>query len=91
MANYDAQSALSGGAVASPVRVDIDYERMNFILCRWLEGKEEDIDKFTGSRQTLVCHDLWDKTVCLFPGNWDLDYAKDKNPNLVFRSISQVN
>ena len=72
-------------------RVDIDYERMNLILCRWLEGKEEDIEKFTGSRQTLVCHDLWDKTVCLFPGNWDLDYAKDKNPNLVFRSISQVN
>lgn len=72
-------------------RVDIDYERMSFALCRWLEGSEEDVDKFSGSRQTMVCEDLWKRTVCLFPGNWDLDYAKEKNPNLVFRSISQVN
>jgi peptide chain release factor 3 len=72
-------------------RVDIDYEKMSFNLCRWLEGSEEAVDKFSGSRQTMVCLDLWDRTVCLFPGNWDLDYAKEKNPSLVFRSISQVN
>ena len=72
-------------------RVDIDYERMPYAHCRWLEGKQEAVDKFTGSRQTLVCTDLWEKTVCLFPGGWDLDYAKEKNPDLVFRSISQVN
>jgi len=72
-------------------RVEINYEKMSYSLCRWLEGPEEAIEKFSGSRQTMVCTDLWDKTVCLFPGNWDLDYAKDKNPDLVFRSISQVN
>lgn len=72
-------------------RVDITYERMSFALCRWLEGSADAVEAFTGSRQTMVCTDLWDKTVCLFPGNWDLDYAKDKNSNLVFRSISQVN
>ena len=72
-------------------RVDIDYERLTFKLCRWLEGSPEDVDAFTGSRQTMVCTDLWERTVCLFPGNWDLDYAKEKNTGLVFRSISQVN
>lgn len=72
-------------------RVDIDYERLPFDLCRWLEGSPDAIEAFSGSRQTMVCTDLWEKTVCLFPGNWDLDYAKDKNPDLVFRSISQVN
>lgn len=72
-------------------RVEIDYERLSYQLCRWLEGSPEAVAKFTGSRQTLVCEDLWDKTVCLFPGNWDLDYAKEKNQDLVFRSISQVN
>ncbi|MFA5504073.1 MAG: peptide chain release factor 3 [Vulcanimicrobiota bacterium] len=72
-------------------RVEIDYERLPYTHCRWLEGSEDDVEAFSGSRQTLVCTDLWEKSVCLFPGNWDLDYAKDKNPNLVFRSISQVN
>ena len=72
-------------------RVDITYERMPYDLCRWLEGSAEAVEAFTGSRQTVACHDLWEKTVCLFPGNWDLDYAKEKNPDLVFRSISQVN
>jgi peptide chain release factor 3 len=72
-------------------RVDITYEKMQYDLCRWLEGSTEAVEAFTGSRQTVACHDLWDRTVCLFPGNWDLDYAKDKNPDLVFRSISQVN
>lgn len=72
-------------------RVDITYEKLSYTLCRWLEGTPEAIDAYTGSRQTMVCTDLWEKTVCLFPGNWDLDYAKEKNPNLVFRSISQVN
>lgn len=72
-------------------RVDITYERLPYTQCRWLEGTPEAIEAYTGSRQTMVCTDLWEKTVCLFPGNWDLDYSKEKNPELVFRSISQVN
>ena len=72
-------------------RVEIDYERMQYSACRWVDGPEEAVDKLTGSRSTLICTDLWEKTVCLFPGNWDLDFAKEKNPKLVFRSISQVN
>lgn len=71
-------------------RVDIEYERMQYTACRWLEGPAEAVDQFSGSRSTLVCTDLWEKTVCLFPGNWDLDYAREKNPKLIFRSISQV-
>lgn len=72
-------------------RVEINYEKLPYTLCRWLEGSPEAVNAYTGSRQTMVCTDLWEKTVCLFPGNWDLDYAKEKNPDLVFRSISQVN
>ncbi len=71
-------------------RVEIDYERMPYTSARWLEGTPEAVEAFTGSRQTMVTLDLWDRTACLFPGNWDLDYAKEKNPDLVFRSISQV-
>ena len=72
-------------------RVEIEYERMQYSACRWLEGPAEAVDKFVGSRSTLVCTDLWEKTVCLFPGNWDLDFAREKNPTLLFRSISQAN
>ncbi len=71
-------------------RVDITYEKMSYTAARWLEGPADKIEAFSGSRQTMVALDLWDRTVCLFPGNWDLDYAKDKNPDLVFKSISQV-
>lgn len=71
-------------------RVDISYEAMNYSLCRWIDGPEEALEKLTGSRSTLICTDLWDKTAGLFPGNWDLDFAKEKNPQLVFRAISQI-
>ena len=71
-------------------RVEIEYERMQYQACRWLEGPSDAVDKFSGSRSTLVCTDLWERTVALFPGNWDLDFAKEKNPKLIFRSISQV-
>ena len=72
-------------------RVEISFEKLSYSACRWMGGEDEDIEKFSGSRQTMVCLDLWKRAVCLFPGNWDLDYAKEKNPGLVFRSISQVN
>jgi peptide chain release factor 3 len=72
-------------------RVEIEYERMQYSACRWLEGPADAVEKFVGSRSTLVCTDLWEKTVCLFPGNWDLDFAREKNPTLLFRSISQAN
>lgn len=71
-------------------RVEIDYERLPFTHCRWLEGPAESVERFTGSRSTLFCTDLWDKPVGLFPGSWDLDFAKEKNPQVIFRSISQV-
>lgn len=71
-------------------RVEIEYERMSYSACRWVDGPEDALDKLSGSRSTLICSDLWEKTVCLFPGAWDLDYAKEKNPKLIFRSISQI-
>ncbi len=71
-------------------RVDITYEKLTYSQARWLEGSEEAVEAFSGSRQTLLTLDLWERPVALFPGKWDMDYAKERNPNLVFRSISQV-
>lgn len=70
-------------------KVDINYEPMPFKVARWLEGPEEAIEAFQGSRQTRQAVDLWERPVALFPGQWDLDYAREKNPDLIYRSISQ--
>ncbi|MCA9797123.1 MAG: peptide chain release factor 3, partial [Candidatus Eremiobacteraeota bacterium] len=70
--------------------VEIRYEHLPYKLVRWLEGPDEAIDAFQGSRQSAVALDLWERPVALLPGQWDLDFAQGKNPKLKFNDISQI-
>lgn len=70
--------------------VEIRYEHLPYKLVRWLEGPDEAIDGFQGSRQSAVALDLWERPVVLLPGQWDLDFAQGKNPKLRFNDISQI-
>jgi peptide chain release factor 3 len=67
--------------------VEVRLEPMNFKLVRWVEG---DLSNLQISRQTRRGADSWEREVLLFPGQWDLDYAQEKNSKLTFRALSTL-
>lgn len=69
--------------------VEVTLEPMNFKLVRWLEGAE-DLEALQISRGSRTGTDSWDRPIALFPGQWDMDYFRDKNPKVVLKALSQV-
>ncbi|CAM9940625.1 unnamed protein product [Phaeothamnion confervicola] len=70
--------------------VETTLEHMTYKLVRWVEAPKEIIEKLQVSRGSRRGKDSWDREIVLFPGQWDLDYAKEKNPGAVFQSVSRV-
>ena len=70
--------------------VDIHMEPLNFKLVRWLEADHESIKKMQLSRNTRTGADNWEHPVMLFPGQWDLDFAREKNPGVAFHALSRI-
>ena len=70
--------------------VETRLEHMNYKLVRWVDGPKELLDKMQVSRGSRRGKDSWEREVVLLPGQWDLDYAKEKNPGLTFPSVSRV-
>ncbi len=68
--------------------VDCRFEVLPFQLCRWLEGPADWLAKFSPTRTTRLAVDPDNRPVALFPGQWDLDYTAEKNPDLVFHSVN---
>lgn len=69
--------------------VDVHMEPLPFKLVRWLEVPEKTAG-LQFSRASRPGKDNWERPVALFPGQWDLDYARDKNPGVVFHALSQI-
>ena len=70
--------------------VDIQMEPLQFKLVRWLEGPPEIIAKMQLSRSSRAGKDNWERPVILFPGQWDFDYAREKNSGVNFSAVSQI-
>jgi peptide chain release factor 3 len=70
--------------------VQTDLEHLTFKLVRWITGSTEAMQKLQLSRSTKRCKDSWDRDILLFPGQWDFDYAKEKNPTIEFASTSII-
>lgn len=70
--------------------VETQLEHLSFKFVRWIDGPAEAISKIQLSRSSKRCKDSWDRDIVLFPGQWDLDYAKEKNPTLTFSPTSMI-
>ena len=65
--------------------VEVTLEPMPLKFVRWVVGEAKNL-----SRSTRIASDNWDRQVLLFPGQWDLDYAKEKNPGIVLNALSTL-
>jgi peptide chain release factor 3 len=70
--------------------VDVTLEHLNFKLVRWLDIDVAEMEKMSISRSSRRGTDSWDRPVLLLPGQWDLDFALEKNPKVTFKSLSQI-
>ena len=70
--------------------VDIHMEGLPLKLVRWLEGDPQTLQSMQLSRSTRKGTDNWERPVLLLPGQWDLDYAREKNSKVEFRALSQL-
>ncbi|MBT9587101.1 peptide chain release factor 3 [bacterium] len=67
--------------------VDVRLEPMPLKFVRWL-GNE--VTNLQISRSTRPAVDNWERKVLLFPGQWDMDYAHEKNPGIILNALSTL-
>ena len=72
----------------SDYNVEVRMESMPLKFVRWVEKPDE--KPLQLSRSTRPALDNWERPVLLFPGQWDIDYARDKNKDLVLNAISTL-
>jgi peptide chain release factor 3 len=70
--------------------VDVHLEMLNYKLVRWLEAEPSKLKSLQLSRSTRLGQDSWEHPVVLLPGQWDLDYAREKNPGVEFHALSRI-
>jgi len=67
--------------------VEIHMEPMSFKFVRWLGSDPNGLQL---SRASRLATDNWERPVLLFPGQWDMDYAREKNSGLVLNALSTL-
>jgi peptide chain release factor 3 len=68
--------------------VEVTMEPMQYKFVRWVANMPE--KALSLSRSTRPAKDNWERPVLLLPGQWDMDYAKEKNPGLDLNALSTL-
>lgn len=68
--------------------VDAAVERLPYTVARWISGPEEAMESLALPMQARRARDGQDQPVVLFNSAWDLDYCRDKNPEITFAEVS---
>lgn len=67
------------------VEVLLDY--LPFQKAAWLAGDPEDVAQVRLPTSARIVEDKENRVVVLFGGDWELNYAKDKNPKVEFLMV----
>ncbi|HEY3298428.1 MAG TPA: peptide chain release factor 3, partial [Armatimonadota bacterium] len=67
--------------------VDVKLDSLPFEKAAWLEGDQEAIDGVRLPSSARVVEDKESRPVVLFGGDWELNYAKEKNPKVEFQKM----
>ncbi len=66
--------------------VSTKLEPLTYRLARWLDGPGEAIERLPWGHGLLRARDAAGQTVALFRSQFDLDYCRDKHPQVAYRS-----
>jgi peptide chain release factor 3 len=72
--------------------VDIRYESISVVHARWIsrkDGAPVDVQTLGRAGIGLVVVDARDRPVILFSGDWELNYAMEQRPELVFAETAR--
>jgi len=68
--------------------VDLRIQHLPFRHARWIEENGIDIKKLNLTSSTLPAEDNKGRLVLLFENDWSINWAKEKNKNLVLKDIA---
>ena len=63
--------------------VEIKLETLPYEYIRWIENKDIDLNKLTGTSDMKKIKDLKDRPLLLFVNQWSIGMTEDRNPGLV--------
>jgi len=76
--------------VAAEYKVAIDFEPAPFATARWLAGDERLVKAFVDANRSTVADDVDGDPVYLARNAWELNYVREKNPDLRFVETKEM-
>ena len=67
--------------------VDIRIQRLSLRYARWIDGIIEDLGKLNLTSSTMIVEDKVGRLVLLFENDWSINWATERNKNLVLKDI----
>ncbi len=69
--------------------VEIRLEQLPYEHIRWIESKDIDVNKITGTSDMKKIKDLKDNPLLLFINPWSVNMVLDRNPGLVLSEFGR--
>ncbi len=69
--------------------VEIRLDNLPYEHIRWIENKEIDLNKITGTSDMKKIRDLKDRPLLLFVNSWSVGMVLDRNPGLVLSEFGR--
>lgn len=72
--------------IRSEYEIPVKFEQTELYTARWVAGDAQKLKKFTDSNQSAIANDHDGDPVFLARNAWHLDDAREKNPDIEFKS-----
>jgi peptide chain release factor 3 len=76
--------------VAAEYKVAIEFEPAPFATARWLSGDPKAVKQFVDTNKSVVADDVDGDPVYLARNAWELNYTRDKNPDVRFLEVKEM-
>ncbi|MEM8855896.1 MAG: peptide chain release factor 3, partial [Pseudomonadota bacterium] len=71
-------------------KVAIDFEPAPFSTARWLAGDDKAVKTFVDTNKSTVADDVDGDPVYLARNAWELNYVKERNPDIRFLETKEM-
>jgi peptide chain release factor 3 len=76
--------------VEAEYKVKIEFEPAPYATARWLAGDEKAVKAFVDANRSTVADDVDGDPVYLARNSWELNYVREKNPDVRFVEVKEM-
>ncbi|MEM8664992.1 MAG: peptide chain release factor 3, partial [Pseudomonadota bacterium] len=76
--------------VAAEYKVEIDFEPAPYATARWLAGEEKAVKAFVDANKSTLADDVDGDPVYLARNAWELNYTREKYPDVRFVEVKEM-